>query len=260
MSDNTYTYNTHFGKITLYQNELFIGTSFRENKYWDEDTLWKLKEFIDPNRNILEIGGHCGTSTVVYASFLNPDKKIYVYEPQNNLYKLLAQNVIQNGLQTKIFPYNKGVFCYNGKGNMHDRDEDGWGGNVKKRYEEEIEQGCNFGGIGLGKDGEEIDLTTIDSMELEDIGFIHCDAQGAEPFIFSNALETIRKHRPIVYYEDMSQETGDAAKVMFKKICEQYPQYKKESEFNIKKYCMENLGYSKCIDRFNDGIDCLLIP
>jgi hypothetical protein len=143
---------------------------------------------------------------------------------------------------------------------MHDTDEDGWGGNVQKRYDEEINDGCNFGGIGLGKEGESINLTTIDSMDLENIGFIHCDAQGAESFIFSKGLDTIKKDRPIIYYEDMSQETGVAAKVMFKNICEQYPQYQEESEFDIKKYCMENLGYSKCIYRFNDGIDCLLIP
>jgi len=258
--NNTYTFLTHFGKITLYQNELFIGTSFRENQYWDEDTLWKLKEYIDPNRNILEIGGHCGTSTVVYASFLNENKKLYVYEPQKKLYDLLVKNITQNDLQNKVFPYNQGVFCYKGQGHMHDTDIDGWGGNVAKRYDEEICDGCNFGGIGLGKNGESIELTTIDDMELEDIGFIHCDAQGSENFIFSNGKETLKKHRPIIFYEDMAIEIGVQAKIMFNHICDIYPQFKNESKFDVKKYCMEELGYSECIDRFNGGIDCLLIP
>jgi FkbM family methyltransferase len=260
MSNNTYTFLTHFGKITLYQNELFIGTSFRENKYWDEDTLWKLKEFIDPTRNILEIGGHCGTSSVVYASFLNPFSKIYVYEPQKKLYDLLVQNTNQNNLQDKIKPFQLGVFCFHGEGQMHDTDIDGWGGNVAKRYDEEIDDGCNFGGIGLGKNGEKILLTTVDNMELENIGFIHCDAQGSEPFIFAKSVETLRKHRPIVYYENFEFEKGDAAKIMFQNICEQYPQYAEESRFNVKDFCMKELGYSRCIDRFNDGMDCLLIP
>ena len=143
---------------------------------------------------------------------------------------------------------------------MHDTDVDGWGGNVAKRYDEEINDGCNFGGIGLGKEGEPINLTTIDSMGLENVGFIHCDAQGAENFIFSRGLETIKKYRPVVYYENIRFEKGDAAIIMFKNICDQYPEYREESQFDIKKYCMENLGYSKCIDRFNDGIDTLLIP
>jgi FkbM family methyltransferase len=258
--NNTYTFLTHFGKITLYQNELFIGTTFRENKYWDEDTLWKLKKYIDPNRNILEIGGHCGTSSIVYASFLNPFQKLYVYEPQRKLYDVLVQNINQNGLHEKIIPYNKGVFCFEGKGNMHDTDLDGWGGNVAKRYDEEINDGCNFGGIGLGANGEPIELTTIDNMQLSNIGFIHCDAQGCENFIFSKGLETIKKDRPVIYYENIHFEKGDAAKIMFENICNLYPIYKKESEFDIRDYCMNQLGYSKCIDRFNDGMDSLLIP
>lgn len=30
-------------------------------------------------------------------------------------------------------------------------------------------------------------------MSLDNIGYIHCDAQGAENFIFSKGLETIKK-------------------------------------------------------------------
>jgi len=258
--NNTYTFLTHFGKVTLYQNELFIGKYFRENKYWDEDTLWKLKEYINPDRNILEIGGHCGTSTIVYASFLNLEKKIYVYEPQKKLYDLLVQNINQNGLENKIFPFNYGVFCYNGLGNMHDTDIDGWGGNVAKRYDEEINDGCNFGGIALGKHGESVNLTTIDSMELEDIGFIHCDAQGSEPFIFSKALETIKKHRPVIYYENVEVDKDVFAEALFNNILNTYSDYFEESKFDVKKYCMEELGYSRYIDHFNDGMDTILIP
>ena len=74
-------------------------------------------------------------------------------------------------------------------------------------YEEEINDGCNFGGIGLGKNGETIQLTTIDSMNLENLGFIHCDAQGSENFIFSRGLETINRCRPVIYYENIENYT-----------------------------------------------------
>ena len=152
------TYNTQFGMITLYKNETYIGNSFKNGIYWDIDTLFKLKEYINPNRNILEIGGHCGTSTIIYANFLNDDKKILVYEPQKNMYNLLVHNIKQNNLQNKIIPFNLGVFCYNGIGIMNNIDLDGGGGEVSKRYTEENNLDCNFGGIGLGKNGEEINL------------------------------------------------------------------------------------------------------
>jgi len=104
------TFNTKYGHITLRANEIYIGKAFKNGTYWDEDTLIKLKPYINPNRNILEIGGQCGTSSIVYASYLNPGIQLYVYEPQKNMYNLLLRNIEQNKLQDKIIPTNAGVF------------------------------------------------------------------------------------------------------------------------------------------------------
>ena len=250
------TFNTNYGLITLYKNECYIGDSFKKDIYWDIDTLLKLKEYINPNRNILEIGGHCGTSSIVYSSFLNDDKKIHVYEPQRNMFNLLVKNINQNNLQHKIIPYNLGVFCFQGNGKMNNIDIDGGGGIVSKRYNEEINFSCNFGGIGLGKDGEDIKLTTIDNINIDDVGFIHCDAQGSENFIFSNGINTIKKNRPIILYENNMLY----ADYLYNNVCLSYPDYKTESKFDITKYCIEELNYSTVIDRFNGSIDTLLIP
>jgi hypothetical protein len=62
------------------------------------------------------------------------------------MYNLLVKNINQNNLQHKIIPHNFGVFCYTGEGTMNDIDLDGGGGVVKKRYNEEINEYCNFGG------------------------------------------------------------------------------------------------------------------
>lgn len=250
------TYNTKYGKISLYKNEVYIGEEFKHNRYWDEHCLLQLKPYIDPSKNILEIGAHCGTSSIVYASFLNPDKKVFVYEPQLKLYNLLVHNINQNNLHDKIIPFNKGVFCFEGEARMDKMDIDGYGGEVSKRYNEEKELPCNFGGVCLGKDGETISITTIDSMNLEDLGLIHCDAQGAENFIFSKAINTIVKHRPLINFED----NFVLNKKLFNAVSSSYPEYGAESLFDIKKYCLENLNYSKKIDRFHGGLDTLLIP
>jgi|LauGreDrversion4_2_1035121.scaffolds.fasta_scaffold80506_3 FkbM family methyltransferase len=249
------TYSTPYGKVSLYQNEVYIGNPFKYGSYWDIDTLEKLHNYIDPHRNILEIGGHCGTSTLVYVSFLK-HKKVYVYEPQKNMYDLLVRNIEQNNLQSKVIPYNKGVFCYEGVGKMNNIDIDGGEGVVSKRYNEENTLPCNFGGIGLGTDGEPVQLTTIDAMKLDDIGYIHCDAQGAENFIFAGGLNTIRRCRPVIYYEN----NEDFGKNMYDSVCSSYPQYTAESKFNIKQFCMNELGYTYFIDKFNGGIDTLLLP
>lgn len=250
------TFNTKYGLITLRKNEYYIGNSFKDGHYWDLGTLLMLREYIDPNRDILEIGGHCGTSSIVYASFLNNNQKVRVYEPQRNMYNLLVENINQNNLQQKIIPNNLGVFCFEGNGKMNNIDLDGGGGIVEKRYNEENDLACNFGGVGLGDGGENINLTTIDNMKLDSIGFIHCDAQGSENFIFSKGLETIKKNRPVILYEN-NELYG---KYLYDNVCKSYPNYKDESVFDIKKYCIEELNYSKFIDKFNGSIDILLIP
>lgn len=69
------TYDTNYGLITLYKNDVYIASDFKNGGYWDIDTLLKLSKYIDPKRNILEIGGHCGTSSIVYSSFLDDKQK-----------------------------------------------------------------------------------------------------------------------------------------------------------------------------------------
>jgi FkbM family methyltransferase len=250
------TFHTRYGKVSLYKNDAFIRQPFVNGSYWDEETLIKLKQFIDTNKNIIEIGGHCGTSTLIYASYISNDNKVFVYEPQEKLFNLLLKNINDNNLQNKIIPYNKGVFCYEGKGNMNDIDLDGGRGIVEKRYGEESHLNCNFGGITLGRLGETIDLTTIDRMGHENIGFIHCDAQGSENFIFSDGIETITKNRPVILYENNSEY----GKYLYASVCKNYPQFEKESKFNLKTYCKTKLKYRGCVDKFNGGIDTLLIP
>ena len=172
------------------------------------------------------------------------------------MYHLLVHNIIQNNLYHKIIPHNLGVFCYSGDGYMNDIDVDGGGGTVSKRYNEETDLPCNFGGISLGQKGEPIKLTTIDDMNLENIGYIHCDAQGSENFSFSHGIKTITKYRPVILYENLHYH----GPYLYHNVCNAYPQYKDESMFDIKKYCIETLKYSGYIDRFNNSVDTLLIP
>jgi hypothetical protein len=139
---------------------------------------------------------------------------------------------------------------------MNAIDLDGGGCNVQKRYKEENNLDCNFGGIGLGESGENIKLTTIDHMKLENVGFIHCDAQGSEHFILSKGIETITRCRPVILFEN----NYIFGRYLYDNVCKAYSEYVEESQFDITSFCMERLGYSMVIHQFNGGIDTLLIP
>jgi FkbM family methyltransferase len=252
----TVTFPTAHGDVTLFDNDCYITAEFKKGKYWDEETLLELKQYIPANKNILEIGAHCGTSSLIYAKHIDDECKLYAYEPQKEMFNLLSLNAKQNGLENKIMPINKGVFCYSGKGAMNAIDLDGGGGNVQKRYTEEKDKPCNFGGVPLGRDGEAIELTTMDEMPHENIGFIHCDAQGAENFIFSKGTELLQKNRPVILFEHNQKH----AYYLFLNVCSSYPKYGKNAKFDIIDYCMNELLYTKCIPCYRGSIDYLLIP
>lgn len=256
--NNTTTYTTKYGLVTLYSNETYICEDFKNGKYYDEETLLKLKEYINPDKDILEIGGHCGTSTLIYASFINDTRKIYVYEPQKNMYDLLVKNINQNNLQHKIIAFNKGVFCYTGKGNMNNIDLDGGGGTVSRRYNEEVNLQCNFAGICVGKDGEPIDMITVDDMNLNNIGFIHCDAQGSENYIFSKSIRTLAINKPVILYENNGLRYR--TQYLPDEVAKHYPEFVKEKNFNLTDFCMTYLDYKSYTDDYDGSIDTLLLP
>lgn len=250
---NTKTYNTKYGKVTLLNNDVYFIREFDKGKYWDEETLCYLRDNFISKGNILEIGGHSGTSTLFYSHIFD---NLYVFEPQKKIYNLLCKNMKDNNKQN-VNIFNKALFCFNGEINMNDTDLDGVRKNEKITVLEEKNEKINYGGLSIGKNGETVKCITLDSLDLENITFIHCDAQGAEPFIFSKGKEFIKKHRPTILYEN-SDLYG---KYLFNIIKKSYPQYNEESNFDVKDYCVNILGGYICIDNFmNSGFDSLLIP
>jgi len=253
---NNITFNTKYGNITLDSKDIYFIECFEKQKYWDDENLCYLRDYIINLGNILEIGGHSGTSTVFYASTLNDGDQVYTYEPQKKMFNLLSHNINQNNLTNKTNIFNKALFCYNGKINMSNVDLDGPNTNKQISILENENNNINYGGICLGKNGEGVECITLDSIDINNVSFIHCDAQGAEPFIFAHGKEFIKKHRPTILYENKNLY-GD---YLYNHINNAYPEYNKESQFDIKEFCVQELNYI-CIDNFlNNNFDTLLIP
>ena len=249
-------FDTKYGKIFLNKNDKYFVDVFSKNEYWDDNQLCILKDKYIPNdKNILEIGAHSGTSTIFYSTILKENKIIYTFEPQKQMFTILNKNIKINNLDSKIKPFNSAIFCKTGQINMHSEDVDGPSkGNINILQSENKE--INYGGICLGKNGELTSCIKLDDLDFENIGYIHCDAQGAEPFIFSAATQFIKKHRPVILYEDMNLYGN----YLFNIIISSYPEFIHNSKFDIKKYCIEELGYY-CISNFNNsGFDSLLLP
>ena len=61
--------------------------------------------------------------------------------------------------------------------------------------------GHNKGGLGIGEGGESIDIITLDSLQLPGLDFLKIDVEGAEGLVIQGAAETIKKYKPVIFFE-----------------------------------------------------------
>jgi FkbM family methyltransferase len=150
------------------------------------------EKFVNKNSVVIECGCHIGVHTVKLASLC---KKLYAFEPMPNTHKVLAKNIRLNGIQNTIL-YQKGV-----------ADKPGM-----TKYAWSI-QG-NPGGSGLANnpmgvpswcppmnEDVPVELTTIDSMDLDQLDFMKIDVEGYEPLVIKGAINTIKKYKPVIIME-----------------------------------------------------------
>lgn len=65
---------------------------------YEPETQLLMKECVGPGMTVMDIGAHIGFHTLLLASLVGPDGKVYSFEPEPANYDLLAQNVHANGL------------------------------------------------------------------------------------------------------------------------------------------------------------------
>jgi hypothetical protein len=71
------------------------------------------------------------------------------------------------------------------------------------------EDGINYGAVGLGDGGENVNMVTIDSLNLQQCDYIKIDVEGAEILVLTGALNTINQFHPIIFFEENGLTVSD---------------------------------------------------
>jgi len=177
--------NLH-GRKTMFFPERGVAKWFYESGIAERGVIDWAAQFADPSKVFLDIGAHVGT----YAWSLAPKfEHTYAFECNPKVFCYLAANVALHNLTDKITPIPIGL------GDKPDllplivRSEDGGGNGVKKLKEEE-----NTSKI-------QVEIRTLDSYNLSNIGFIKIDVEGFEKEVLLGAQETLRAsgYPPILF-------------------------------------------------------------
>jgi FkbM family methyltransferase len=154
----------------------------------------QLKPYIEKSKYIVDVGANIGCHAISYVN-MNHTCKVWAFEPQEQLFGILSRNVLRNNLSDRINIYKYGLGHKEMNTTLYSLD--------KEWYPEQ--GGHNKGGLGIGSGGESINICTLDSLNLPGLDFMKIDVEGAEGLVLEGASETIKKYKPVIFFEHNSQ-------------------------------------------------------
>ncbi len=151
---------------------------------------------IEENDVVVDIGANIGVFTI-YAAFRTKNR-VYAYEPFQDNYEALGQNIQANGL-CNVAPYRFAVSDKSG---------------TELLFDAESSQHYRLKKVALGATGKYVEVPSItlkdimDNEHLDRIDFLKLDCEGSEGIIFqSTPEEYLKRIRKIAleFHEDISK-------------------------------------------------------
>jgi len=197
MSDFVFTLTNDFGVISYYRNDRYFIEALQSGEFFDQDLVTAhLTEIIAKSEVVVDAGAHAGSHTILYKS-INPSLEVHAFEPQIKLFELLKHNVAKNNL-SNVYLYNQALANISAVVRLSDVV-------VDKDQTYEISYGTfsetNLGGVTLGHNGELVQTSTIDDLNLSICDFIKLDLEGSESLALLGAEQTIQQHHPTILFE-----------------------------------------------------------
>ena len=167
----------HHGGLSnyIFQNDVF------------EKTLidWCITQYKDPTKDFVDIGAHIGTYTWLLAPHF---KHTHSFEANKEVYNVLCGNIAMKGLSKSIDAHNIGLSDKEGELTFYDRSADGGMNGFAETEMNVISE-------------SKMKVATLDSYDLQNVGFIKIDVEGHELEVLEGAIQTIKNNNypPIIF-------------------------------------------------------------
>jgi len=178
---------TRHGLMLFNRNDMYMGRYLDLYGEISEEELRALLAFIRPGMTVLDVGANIGTHTIPLAQAVGPQGNVIAFEPQRMVFTTLCANIALNALGN-VRPLWSGAGASRGTARVPPQNYDATG---------------NFGGVSLSAEvGEQVAIVTLDSLDLPACHLIKVDVEGMEISVLQGAVNTVARHRPILYVEN----------------------------------------------------------
>lgn len=231
---------TKYGKFVVLKND-YIGKFFVKGTHYEQNVVDMLVQNLKPGDTVIDVGGHIGTHTIPYAQAVGENGKVFVFEPQSIMNRILKHNIGLNGLTDRVQVFHNAVGHKNCQTTLNCKGDGGIPLNYKAAN-------GNFGGLNLGPKGEPIEMVTLDSMRSlfpNGVKYIKMDVEGAEPLVIFGARRLIEDFRPYVFFEHNYKR-------ITKEMIEMYNLSKNIVNFDMFDFFLKELNYKEIVKHDNN--------
>lgn len=161
------------------------------NDIFEKSLISWCSQFCSKNKLFLDIGAHAGTYSILLADYCS---KVYAFEAQRRTYYQLCGGIAINGKSDKIIAHHCALTSDDMNGKtliLNIVSEDGGGSSIcddLPQTKNPIKQ-------------ESVNARSLDSFNLQNIGFLKLDVEGAELNVLKGSVLTLKnsQYPPFVF-------------------------------------------------------------
>jgi len=172
----------------------------RHEKSFEYTTLKKFRERITAGDVVIDVGANIGIYSLFFSKLVGKNGRVFAFEPDAATGQLFLNNIALNDCKNVQF-FNLALsdesgpvrICGYNPQNLRLTDGDSFKYITKLDPDEVNKQDLIAQAVKLD-DIEEI-------VRLEKLDYIKIDVEGAELLVLRGAMDTIRKHKPVILFE-----------------------------------------------------------
>jgi FkbM family methyltransferase len=199
-----FIFNKYLGNISVNIDTVYPIEREMLTGCYDLETAAIIERFVKLGDVCIDIGANVGAISFALAKKVGAHGKVYSFEPGGFLFGRLVDNIRLNpGYEKIICPFKVG---------FSDKKE-------ARFWNEDKQNRGNASFLFLDSNQDErVELISFDHLiseqNLDRLDFVKIDVEGMEYEVIKGAVETIRKYKPILWYETGFFDKGFWAEIL----------------------------------------------
>lgn len=189
--------------------------------YWEIWITQVLARMATPGTTAIDIGANVGYYTLLLAEAVGPSGKVISFEPNPRIGAMLRMSVSINGFGSRVLVRDEAVSASN-SGRLtfaipkHEPKN-------AALVADEVHRRAFVHAFGEDLDFVDVPLISLDSLQLENVGVVKIDAEGAERDIWNGMQQTIRSNPGIRIVMEFNARRVENAMDFFAAVSSVFP-------------------------------------